>query len=162
MKEKILEKLWLDLASEGYETTQGLDKSWNPIFKVTDKKGKSVTFTESIWRNLIGETPEIYYKRAKKEISEAFEDKNRLKIQEEREKTFGEKLVGLDFNPSGNSQVTRAKQLCAELADLVNDNYIDVVDRKGSDYSSIRQRLYQHSIGEILNAQMNVVKMLTF
>ena len=35
--------------------------------------------------------------------------------------TFGELLVGLDFNPSGRPDVNEAKQLCARLANMVND-----------------------------------------
>ena len=38
-----------------------------------------------------------------------------------RELTFGEKLVGLTFNPSGDEKVLKAKQLCAELADLMHE-----------------------------------------
>ncbi len=37
--------------------------------------------------------------------------------------TFGEKLVGITFNPSGDHKVQRVKELCAELADLVSDEY---------------------------------------
>jgi hypothetical protein len=49
----------------------------------------------------------------------------------EREMTFGEKLVGLTFNPSGDAKVQRAKELCAELADLVrNDNEVLHLDTK--------------------------------
>jgi hypothetical protein len=76
---------------------------------------------------------------------------------ENRELTFGEKLVGLTFNPSGDEKVTRAKQLCAELADLIYKDY----DNK-EEVSDFYDYLYEHTIGEILNAQMNVVKLLTF
>lgn len=72
----------------------------------------------------------------------------------ERELTFGEKLVGLTFNPSGDEKVTKAKQLCAELADLLHGEH-----KNGS--SALHDQLYNHAIGEILNAQMNVVKVLT-
>jgi len=75
---------------------------------------------------------------------------------EDRELTFGEKLVGLTFNPSGDEKVQRAKELCAELADLLNDN---------ADPSSERplcRLLFDKTIGDILDAQMNVVKVLTF
>ena len=74
----------------------------------------------------------------------------------ERELTFGEKLVGLTFNPSGDEKVTKAKQLCAELANLL---YIDYIETK--EVSTFKEQLYQHTVGEILNAQMNVVKVLT-
>lgn len=74
----------------------------------------------------------------------------------EREMTFGEKLVGLTFNPSNDSKVQRAKELCAELADLIrNENEILHVD------NSVKHHLLHHTYGEILNAQMCVVKVLT-
>lgn len=67
---------------------------------------------------------------------------------------FSQRLVGLSFNPSGDDKVNKAKQLCAELADLVNS--IDIKEK-----DELRDILYAHTIGEILNAQMNVVKLLT-
>ena len=70
--------------------------------------------------------------------------------------TFGQQLVGLSFNPSGDDKVARAKQLCAELADLLHDHYSS---REAS--SALEINLYHHTVGEILNAQMNVVKVLT-
>ena len=39
----------------------------------------------------------------------------------ERELTFGEKAVGLTFNPSGDEKVHKAKQLMAEALDLLNE-----------------------------------------
>jgi len=69
--------------------------------------------------------------------------------------SFGEKLVGLSFNPSGDDKVTKAKRLCAELADLIYD------DHKGDEATDLYDQLYHHTVGEILNAQMNVVKLLT-
>lgn len=75
-------------------------------------------------------------------------------LTQQRELTFGEKLVGISFNPSNNPQVDRAKQLCAELADLVKPEILDVSN-------TVRYYLTMHTIGEILNAQMNVVKLLT-
>ena len=72
-----------------------------------------------------------------------------------REMTFGEKLVGLTFNPSGDDKVAKAKRLCAELADLLNDQ---ATAQETSRHSHL---IFQHAIGEILNAQMNAVKYLT-
>ena len=69
--------------------------------------------------------------------------------------SFGETLVGLTFNPSGDERVQRAKQLCAELADLIKPEMNAVS-------SPLKRILAEHTIGEILNAQMNVVKVLTF
>jgi hypothetical protein len=70
--------------------------------------------------------------------------------------TFGEKLVGISFNPSADDKVAKAKQLCADLADLLN-NHNDKAEK-----SQDSQRLFSHAVGEILNAQMNVVKVLTY
>ena len=69
--------------------------------------------------------------------------------------TFGEKLVGLTFNPSNDDKVSKAKRLCAELMDLVNEA------RHDREQTELESYLYPHTIGEILNAQMNVVKVLT-
>ena len=69
--------------------------------------------------------------------------------------TFGEKVVELRFNPSNDDSVNRAKRLCAALADLVKHEY---TSRGGDGLSAV---LFDHTIGEILNAQMNAVKFLT-
>lgn len=76
-------------------------------------------------------------------------------VHGERELTFGEKLVGVSFNPSKDPNVDEAKRLCAALADLVEQNY------KNHDSTNLGKRLFEHTIGEILNAQMNTVKCLT-
>jgi hypothetical protein len=72
-----------------------------------------------------------------------------------RELTFGEKLVGLTFNPSNDDKVTKAKRLCADLADLLYE------DARNSETSELKNILEKQAYGEILNAQMNVVKVLT-
>jgi hypothetical protein len=70
--------------------------------------------------------------------------------------TFGEKLVGLTFNPSNDDKVSKAKKLCADLADLLMEHY-----NEPREMTELEGRLINHAIGEILNAQMNVVKVLT-
>lgn len=77
------------------------------------------------------------------------------KLTGEQSFSFGQKLVGLTFNPSGDLKVQRAKELCAELADLLQDHM------SSKESWPLEQQLYNHTIGEILNAQMNVVKVLT-
>lgn len=79
---------------------------------------------------------------------------------EEKELTFGEKLVGLSFNPSENEKVDRAKKLFAEAADLLKEHIIEVREKKG--LSLMGADIFSHAIGEILNAQMCTVKVLTF
>lgn len=73
-----------------------------------------------------------------------------------RQLTFGEKLVGLNFNPSNDDKVGTAKRLCAELADLLMNDF-----KENQGESDFKERLLHHAVGEILNAQMNVVKVLT-
>ena len=76
---------------------------------------------------------------------------------EQRALTFGEKLVGLNFNPSADDKVAQAKALFAKAADLLEEEYRS----KNLGASPLANTLYQHAIGEVLNAQMNVVKVLT-
>jgi hypothetical protein len=76
-------------------------------------------------------------------------------LQNQRPMSFGEKLVGLTFNPSNDDKVSKAKRLCAELMDLVDS------EMQSRENSRLSNYLYTHTVGEILNAQMNVVKVLT-
>lgn len=68
-------------------------------------------------------------------------------------------LVGIDFNPSNNEKVDKAKQVCSELADMIEECRVDAI--ANGTYTSLRQMLVENSFSEILNAQMNVVKVLT-
>jgi len=72
------------------------------------------------------------------------------------ELSFGDKLVGFYFNPSNDDKISKAKMLCAELADLINDEYISIEQ----DSNVLTKTLFLHTIGEILNAQMNAVKFI--
>lgn len=76
-------------------------------------------------------------------------------ISTSREMTFGEKLVGLTFNPSGDEKVNRVKQLCAELADLLEET------NKSQESSYLGNTFYGGAIRRILDAQMWSVKFLT-
>jgi len=73
----------------------------------------------------------------------------------ERQMTFGEQLVGISFNPANDDKVAKAKRLCADLMDLAEEEF------KNRETSKLSGILYNHTVGEILNAQMNVVKLLT-
>lgn len=77
------------------------------------------------------------------------------------EMTDGMKLVGISFNPSGDPRVNRAKELCAALADLVYDSRRTKPTGETKPRSELEIQLYNHTIGEILNVQMNVVEILT-
>jgi hypothetical protein len=89
--------------------------------------------------------------------------------QTNRTMTFGEKLVGLTFNPSGDPKVHRAKELCAELADLVmevskerSQTFKTLNDVSDYDSFLIKRFVLEDAIQEILKAQMLTVKYLTF
>lgn len=69
--------------------------------------------------------------------------------------SFGQKLVGLNFNPSNDDKVSRAKQLCADLADLLYE------ENKNSETSELKNILVPATYASILATQMNVVKVLT-
>ena len=73
--------------------------------------------------------------------------------------TYGESLCGVNFNPSKDANVDRAKKLCAELADLTREHWCR---HAYSEKSSLENQIYNHAMGEILNAQMTVEKLLTF
>lgn len=77
------------------------------------------------------------------------------------ELSFGEQLIGTSFNPSKDSEVDRAKQLCAELADIIYNEKESKRTPASYGTSYIENLLFDHTVGEILNAQMNVVKLLT-
>lgn len=63
------------------------------------------------------------------------------------EATFGQKVVGLNFNPSGNPSVTRVKEIIAEA--------IDLVINEGRGFNQL-------AIDELILAQMTAVKSLTW
>ncbi len=71
-----------------------------------------------------------------------------------RELTFGEKSVGLTFNPSGDPKVTNIKVLSAQLIDLLNEIRWEQRNEQA--------RLCSVAITEIQTAQMWAVKAVTW
>lgn len=74
---------------------------------------------------------------------------------ETRELTFGEKAVGLTFNPGGHTEVDSIKKQCAVLIDSLNDA------RNATD-SSDKKRMYSEAITNIQTGQMWGVKAATW
>lgn len=72
-----------------------------------------------------------------------------------RELTFGEKAVGITFNPSGDENVNEVKKLYASIIDLVNNLACDVPQ-------SEKLRLIKIAITEAQTAQMWAVKAITW
>ncbi|MCX6195605.1 MAG: hypothetical protein NTY55_02985 [Flavobacteriia bacterium] len=77
-------------------------------------------------------------------------------IKETKIYKFGEILVGLDSEDIEESVEVEIKRKFAEIAELALTNY------STTDKSPVKSLLFDHAIGEILNAQMSVVKVITF
>lgn len=71
-----------------------------------------------------------------------------------KELTFGEKAVGIKFNPSGNEIVDSLKAHYAAIIDILNADRGDKRDE--------RARLASVAITEAQGAQMWAVKAVTF
>jgi hypothetical protein len=67
---------------------------------------------------------------------------------------FGHQLVGLDPDNLDDSEVTKVKLLAAEIAEILKSNY-------EAERGPLKSLLFDHALGEILNAQMAVVKVIT-
>ena len=77
-------------------------------------------------------------------------------IKETKIYKFGEILVGLDSEDIEESVEVEIKRKFAEIAELALLNY------STTDKSPVKSLLFDHAVGEILNAQMSVVKLITF
>ncbi len=72
--------------------------------------------------------------------------------------TFGQKAVGLTFNPSGDDAVAKCKQTFADAIDQMNNLRIETDTPKSSE----QKRLASIAITELQGAQMWAVKALTW
>lgn len=68
--------------------------------------------------------------------------------------TFGQKMVGITFNPANDDNVTKCKQKMADVIDLL-------IESTPPD-TEIKNALFQMALQNILQAQMMAVKLLTF
>lgn len=71
--------------------------------------------------------------------------------------SIGQRLMGVDFNPSKDPRVDKVKASLAEIADMVNED----ATSRGSSGDYIYNLIKGNALRELLNAQMNVVKLLT-
>jgi len=76
-------------------------------------------------------------------------------IKETRIPSFGEQLIGIDIDSPETDEVTKVKKLFAEVAEIMKKNYTE------SSKHPVKSLLFDHAVGEITNAQMSVVKVLT-
>jgi hypothetical protein len=85
-----------------------------------------------------------------------------MENQVERDLTFGEKAVGLTFNPSGDEKVNKAKKLMADALDLLQE-----AELEKSDYGKITQNweanvFRTNAFNKIVDAQTSLVKYITW
>ena len=67
---------------------------------------------------------------------------------------FGHQLMGLDPDNLDDTTVTKVKLLAAEMAEILKTDY-------ENERGPLKSLLFDHALGEILNASMSVVKVLT-
>lgn len=77
--------------------------------------------------------------------------------QPERELTYGEKAVGLTFNPSGDATVLKVKQLYAEIIDLCYK-----APGNMDDAYTMADRLFASAIDQAIIGQILAVKAITW
>lgn len=68
--------------------------------------------------------------------------------------TFGQKAMGVKFNPSSDEKVARLKKLFAEVTDILNDD-------RGENHDE-RARLASIAITEAQTAQIWAVRAVTY
>ena len=73
-----------------------------------------------------------------------------------REMTYGEKAVGLTFNPGGNPKVDEVKKLYAQIIDLLAE------ENPVNSETSLKGRILGRAINEAMGAQMWAVKAITY
>lgn len=76
--------------------------------------------------------------------------------------TFGEKAVGLAFNPGGDPIVNDIKRLFADTIDVINDLRTKELTLDNNPGGRERIRMYSVSLTELQTAQMWAVKAVTW
>ena len=69
--------------------------------------------------------------------------------------SFGETLMEIDFDLSEDSSDYKVKKLMEEVTNLLREEYI----LAGG--NPVRSILFEHALGEIVNAQMSINKVIT-
>ena len=107
-----------------------------------------------IWQKLTAESETNLEARIK--FDKYMEEQLQTGIQEKRLLSFGEQLVGLDLdNPHEDEDVQKVRLLAAEMTKILKRRYS--TDAK----LPVKSLLFDHAVGEILNAQMAVEKVIT-
>ena len=73
--------------------------------------------------------------------------------------TYGQKAVGLTFNPSGDLKVQKLKELYAEIIDTLMDGRRD---ESIAELTQLRGQIFSTAVAEAMAAQMWAVKAVTW
>ena len=76
--------------------------------------------------------------------------------------TFGQKAVGLTFNPSGDPRVVKAKQLIADAIDLLEEVHQEKTDNGAASSTWYRNVFRTEAFNQLVNASSSLVKYLTW
>ena len=76
-------------------------------------------------------------------------------IKETKIVSFGETLLEIDFDISEDSSEYKVKKLMAEAANILREEYV----LAGG--NPVRSILFEHALGQIVNAQMSINKVIT-
>jgi len=87
-----------------------------------------------------------------------------MENQVSRGLTFGEKAVGLTFNPSGDEKVNKAKRLMADSLDLLKEAEAEKAKSSaGNKIASWEANVFRtNAFNKIVDAQMSLVKYITW
>lgn len=107
-----------------------------------------------IWQKLTAESETNLEARIK--FDTYMEQEQQVGFTETRIPHFGELIAGIDpENLHKDEDVRRVKELAAEMAEILKRRYTE--DTK----NAVKSLLFDHAVGEIVNAQMTVVKVIT-
>lgn len=76
-------------------------------------------------------------------------------IKEYKVPSFGEQLMGIDSDPNLKGDILEIREVFAKVANLLEKNY------KEHNRHPLKSLLFDHAVGELVNAQMSVEKVLT-
>lgn len=76
-------------------------------------------------------------------------------IREVKVPTFGEQLIGISVDTPPSDTVEKVKHMFAEIAEIIKNDY------QSNNRHPLKSLLFDHAVGEIVSAQMAVVKVLT-
>jgi len=107
-----------------------------------------------VWNKITAESKTNLEARIK--FDKYMEQEQQVAFKETRIPHFGELIAGIDpENLDKDEDVCKVKELAAEMAEILKRRYTE--DTK----SAAKSLLFDHAVGEIVNAQMAVVKVIT-